>query len=102
MLPQFQLQKHRIQAPELTDAIGAPIHAIQVRRVIMSKITGRRDGIGGRNEHYDIGGRKNVPRSVAVKEVERGRHPEHHIYERGGQKFVRDNPDASKRDNVNH
>jgi hypothetical protein len=67
----------------------------------MAKITGRRDGSGGRNEHYDVGSRKRVDRSIIVREVERGMHPGHHVYERGGEKFVRDNPDGSKRDNVN-
>lgn len=41
----------------------------------MAKITGRRDDPGGRNEHYDVGNRKNVARPVVVKEVERGKHP---------------------------
>lgn len=68
----------------------------------MSKIKGRQDGVGGRNEHYDIGSRKNVKRSVAVKEVEAGLHPEFHIYKRGRRKFIRDNPDDSVNDNVNN
>jgi hypothetical protein len=68
----------------------------------MTKIIGRQDGKGGRNEHYDIGRtRKNVPRQKVVREVETGKHPDAHIYERGGQKYVRDNPDSSKKDNVN-
>lgn len=67
----------------------------------MAKITGRRDGRGGRNEHYDVGSRKNVARAVVVKEVEQGRHSGKHIYKINGQKFVRDNPDASTKDNVN-
>jgi hypothetical protein len=85
------------------DAIGVRIHATQAnRRLTMAKITGRRDGPGGRNEHYDVGSRKNVTRPVVVKEVERGQHPGKHIYEINGQKFVRDNPDSSTKDNVNH
>jgi hypothetical protein len=31
----------------------------------MTKIKGKNDGPGGRNEHYDIGRRKNVNRSGA-------------------------------------
>ncbi len=27
----------------------------------MTKIIGKNDGLGGRNDHYDIGNRKNVP-----------------------------------------
>lgn len=67
----------------------------------MAKITGRRDGVGGRNDHYDVGSRRNVPRQEVVKEVERGKHPDVHVYERAGQKYVRDNPDGTKSDNVN-
>lgn len=38
----------------------------------MTKIKGKLDGPGGRNEHYDIGKRKNVPRTKVVKEIEAG------------------------------
>ncbi len=67
----------------------------------MSKIKGRQDGIGGRNEHYDVGSRKNVPRREVIKEVKAGKHSDVHLYQRGGQTYVRDNPDGSKVDNVN-
>lgn len=36
----------------------------------MTKIIGNNDGPGGRNESYQIGNRKNVKRTEAVKEVE--------------------------------
>lgn len=67
----------------------------------MTKIKGRNDGPGGRNEHYDIGGRKNVPRKAVVKEIEAGKHPGAHVFEINGEKYARDNPDSSKGDNVN-
>ncbi|MEQ8249566.1 MAG: DUF3892 domain-containing protein [Alphaproteobacteria bacterium] len=67
----------------------------------MGKIVGKNDGPGGRNENYDIGNRKNVPRTQPVKEVEAGDHPGNHVVKIGGRKYVRDNPDNSKRDNVN-
>lgn len=67
----------------------------------MSKIRGRRDGPGGRNEHYDVGARKNVPRRNIVAEIKRGEHPGTHVIEVGGREYARDNPDASKKDNVN-
>lgn len=35
----------------------------------MTKKKGNRDGEGGRNESCQIGGRKEVPRRVAVQEV---------------------------------
>ncbi|MCF6271570.1 MAG: DUF3892 domain-containing protein [Rhodobacteraceae bacterium] len=67
----------------------------------MTKIIGNNDGPGGRNESYKIGSRKNVSRKVAVKEVEKGNHTGAHVVKIGGQKYVRDNPDHSKKDNVN-
>ena len=67
----------------------------------MAKIKGKRDGAGGRNEHYDIGSRKDVPRKTVVREIERGEHSDAHVYERDGEKYARDNPDPSKKDNVN-
>ena len=67
----------------------------------MAKIKGNNDGEGGRNETYKIGKRNAVPRKVAVKEVEQGKHPDHHVMERDGEKYVRDNPDRSTKDNVN-
>ena len=67
----------------------------------MANITGNNDGPGGRNETYTIGKRKNVKRKDAVKEVKQGKHPNAHIVKRNGQEYVRDNPDSSKKDNVN-
>lgn len=67
----------------------------------MTKIIGNNDGPGGRNESYKIGDRKKVSRKVAVKEVEKGKHAGAHVVKVGWQKFVRDNPDHSKKDNVN-
>ncbi|SFG58194.1 DUF3892 domain-containing protein [Methylobacterium gossipiicola] len=67
----------------------------------MSKIKGRNDGPGGRNEHYDVGSRQNVPRRNVVAEIKRGEHPDTHIVNVNGREYARDNPDASTRDNVN-
>ncbi len=67
----------------------------------MTKIIGNNDGPGGRNETYKIGNRPEVPRTTAVKEVEAGKHPDAHVIKVEGRKYVRDNPDSSKRDNVN-
>ena len=67
----------------------------------MSKIIGNNDGKGGRNETYKIGTRPRVTRPTAVKEVEKGLHSGSHIIKKNGQKYVRDNPDQSKKDNVN-
>ena len=67
----------------------------------MTKIIGNNDGKGGRNETYKIGKRKSVKRSVAVKEVEAGKHSGAHIVKINDKKYVRDNPDNSKKDNVN-
>lgn len=67
----------------------------------MGKITGQNDGPNGRNEHYNIGSRQNVPRRNAVAEVKRGEHPAHHVVKINNREYVRDNPDGSTRDNVN-
>ncbi len=67
----------------------------------MGKIKGLNDGPNSRNEHYDIGRRKSVPRRNAVAEVKRGEHPDHHVVKVKGREYVRDNPDTSTKDNVN-
>lgn len=67
----------------------------------MTKIKGNQDGKGGRNESYDLGSRKNVPRKEVVKEVKQGKHPGAHVVKVKGREYVRDNPDGSKRNNVN-
>ncbi|WP_149036420.1 DUF3892 domain-containing protein [Aurantiacibacter atlanticus] len=45
----------------------------------MTKIKGQNGGPGGRNEHYDVGSRKNVPRRNIVAEIKRGEHPGAHV-----------------------
>lgn len=67
----------------------------------MTRIKGRNDGPGGRNEHYDIGVRKNVPRRTVVAEIKRGEHPGAHVVKINNREYARDNPDRSKSDNVN-
>ena len=68
----------------------------------MAHITGNNDGPNGRNETYKIGrNRPRVPRATAVAEVEAGMHPDVHVVKINRRKYVRDNPDSSKRDNVN-
>ncbi len=67
----------------------------------MTKIKGRNDGLGGRNDHYDVGNRKNIPRKDIVKEIKDGKHPDAHVVKINGREYARDNPDRSKSDNVN-
>lgn len=67
----------------------------------MTKIVGKNDGPGGRNEHYDIGARRNVPRRNVVAEIKRGEHPGAHVIKINGREYARDNPDNSTEDNVN-
>ncbi len=67
----------------------------------MTKIIGRNDGPGGRNEHYDVGSRTNVPRRNIVAEIKQGKHPDAHIIKVEGREYARDNPDRTKTDNVN-
>lgn len=65
------------------------------------KIRGNNDGENGQNDSYTIQGRGVVPRGNLVKEVEKGKHPNHSIYERDGEKYVRANPDSSSENNIN-
>jgi hypothetical protein len=67
----------------------------------MTKIKGNNDGPNRRNETYDIGKRKDVPRPQVVKEIKEGKHPGAHVVKINGREYARDNPDSSKRDNVN-
>ena len=67
----------------------------------MTKIRGNNDGKNGRNETYNVGNRKNIPRPQMVKEVDQGKHPGAHTVKINGQRYVRDNPDGSTKDNVN-
>ncbi len=67
----------------------------------MTKIIGNNDGEGGRNESYKIGPRPKVPRTQAVKEVKAGKYSGAHVVKINGREYVRDNPDNSKKDNVN-
>lgn len=67
----------------------------------MTRIKGKNDGLNNRNEHYDVGRRKNVPRRNIVAEIKRGEHPDAHIVKINGREYARDNPDSEKSDNVN-
>lgn len=67
----------------------------------MTKIIGKNDGPGGRNEHYKIGSRENVPRRNVVAEIKRGEHPGAHVVTINEREYARDNPDSSRSDNVN-
>jgi hypothetical protein len=67
----------------------------------MTKIKGNNDGPGGRNETFDIGKGKAVSRSKVVKEDEAGLHSGAHVLKINNRKNARDNPDQSKKNNVN-
>ena len=64
-------------------------------------IRGNNDGENGRNDSYTIQGRGVVTRQKLVNEVEAGKHPDHSVYQRDGEKFVRSNPDSTESNNVN-
>ena len=66
----------------------------------MAKIRGNQDGPGGRNNTYKIG-KRTVTRAQAAKEVDAGKHDGYHTRKINGKKYVVDNPDGRKRDNVN-
>jgi len=63
-------------------------------------IRGNQDGSNGSNDSYTIQGRGVVPRSQLVKEVEQGKHSQHHVVEVDGKKYVRSNPDKTTGNNV--
>ncbi len=67
----------------------------------MTKIVGNNDGPGGRNETYNIGRRKSVKRTQVVKEIKQGMYPDAHVVKINGREYARDNPDNTKKDNVN-
>ncbi len=67
----------------------------------MTRIVGKNDGPNGRNEHYDIGSKKDVPRRNVVAAIKRGEHPDAHVVKVKGREYARDNPDNRKSDNVN-
>ncbi|MGQ7289802.1 DUF3892 domain-containing protein [Vreelandella venusta] len=64
-------------------------------------IKGNKDGKNGENESYTIVGRGTVSRTALVKEVEAGKHPNHHVYNQDGNKYVRANPDDKDGNNIN-
>lgn len=67
-----------------------------------NNIKGNQDGENGENESYTILGRgSNIPRRTVVGEVKQGKHPQHPIYKRDGEEYVRANPDSQKKNNVN-
>ncbi len=64
-------------------------------------IRGNKDGQNGENQTYSIPGRgAAIPRRQVVQEVKQGQHPNHAVYERNGQEFVRSKPDAQQQNNV--
>lgn len=63
------------------------------------RITGRRENATGGNTHYRIG-KKLVSRVEAVKMCERGKLPGYHVIKVRGKKYLRDNPDNRKKDNI--
>ena len=67
----------------------------------MTKLIGNNDGPGGRNDTYNDGKRKNVPRPTIVKEIKQGKHPGAHVIKINGIEYARDNPDNCTGDNVN-
>lgn len=63
-------------------------------------IRGNKDGKNGSNNSYTIPGRGIVPRKKLVKEVDSGKHPNHHVFEIDGEEYVRSNPDKTPNNNV--
>lgn len=62
---------------------------------------GKKSASGGNKTYIDTRTKKEISREEAVKRVKEGKYPKSHIYRLNGKKFVRDNPDRSKKDNIN-
>ena len=58
-------------------------------------------GNGGVNDSYMVNGRGKVSRPKMVVETEKNLHPDTHISRRNGKKFLRNNPNNDKPDNIN-
>ena len=66
----------------------------------MTKIKKNKD-TPGKNKTYNIGKRKDISRAKVVAEIKKGLHPGAHLYNYKNILYPRDNPDSSKKDNVN-
>ncbi len=67
-----------------------------------SSINGNGGGANGGNESYTVTGRGKVSRAQIVKESEKlNMHPDSHVYKRNGKKYLRNNPNHDKPDNIN-
>lgn len=65
-------------------------------------IKGNHDGPSGGNNTYNIPGRgTNISREKIVKEVEKGKHPNHIVTEINGEKYIKAKPNSKTNDNVN-
>ncbi|MGY4025890.1 hypothetical protein ACW5WQ_07985 [Aeromonas rivuli] len=63
-------------------------------------IRGNGDGPNGENQTYTIPGRGVVSRRELTREIEQGKHPDFHNYERDGIDYARANPDGAKSNNI--
>ncbi|MCH7373248.1 DUF3892 domain-containing protein [Aeromonas sp. MR16] len=63
-------------------------------------IRGNGDGPNGENQTYTIPGRGVVSRRELTREIEQGKHPDFHNYERDGVDYARANPDGAKSNNI--
>lgn len=64
-------------------------------------IKGNQDGENGSNDSYRIPGRgSEIPREQVVREIKQGQHPNHSVYTRDGEEYVRANTDSQKQNNV--
>lgn len=64
------------------------------------RIIGRRENKTGGNTDYKLSNGKTVPRGEAVSMVKNGKLPGYHTVAVNGKKYLRDNPDNSKKDNI--
>ncbi|HAU4927233.1 DUF3892 domain-containing protein [Aeromonas hydrophila] len=64
------------------------------------RIKGNADGKNGENQSYTIHGRGTISRKMAVAEVKKKKHPNHHVIVVNNVEYIRANRDSTKCNNV--
>ncbi|ASD67028.1 DUF3892 domain-containing protein [Pseudoalteromonas piscicida] len=72
------------------------------KKTKLKVIKGNNDGKNGANATYQVGKNKSVKKSVLIKQVEMGKHPNHQVVRPAkSANYVRSKADGRKANNVN-
>jgi hypothetical protein len=66
----------------------------------MTRVTGRRESPTGGNTNYRLSDGKTVTRTQGVSMCKDGKLPGYNVMKVKGKEYLRDNPDKSKKDNI--